>query len=333
MQSARSAIVWTMVNPRPLPTPAPDPRSKREVSLSRSTGAIAGHSFATVRTPSAVNPILTTLSGAPCFSAFSIKLRHRMPKVSGSRSDRTAASDITRSNRSAPADLRNRTRLGQERSQVPRVASSQASALGTGKLQHFFRKPCQALERLLDLGPAPCRFGVQGLRLKTLRLRDGPGKRRSQLVRGVGGEAAFGVEGRLAAGPEGCSGSTPSVRSRKEILSGHGRQIPCIARREPVPKAAQGGETGANREDDREEGERNHDEKRQSQAHLDFTRHCRAVLQRLGHGDPDAALQSLVVVEPMGRGLAKARPVPCREHCRIRRVRLQQDAPLASRTM
>ena len=49
-----------------------------------------GPSFATESSPSAVNATWTVVFSAPCRSAFSTRLRHRMAKASGSMSDMTA---------------------------------------------------------------------------------------------------------------------------------------------------------------------------------------------------------------------------------------------------
>ena len=77
----------------------------------------------------------------------------------------------------------------------------------------------------------------------------------------------------------------------------------------------------------RDQGHGKHDQQGQAETHLDFARDRRSMRQRLRHGDADRVLKRRVAVEPMGGGLPKPGPVPEREHRRVSRVRLKQDAP------
>ncbi len=68
------------------------------------------------------------------------------------------------------------------------------AALGPGKLHQLLGQAGQAFQRGLDFG-GTCGTGrISGFGVQPLRLRDGAGKRGAQLMGGIGGKAALGLE-------------------------------------------------------------------------------------------------------------------------------------------
>jgi len=202
------------------------------------------------------------------------------------------------------------------------------AAFGARELKQPFRHPGQPLQRYLDVRSPMRRIGIFRFHLQPLRLCDSARERGSQFVRGIGSKAALGVEGRLQPIQNAVQRACHGANFGGKITRGGGRKIPCTAGFKAFPEAPQGHKRCPHREDDRQERDRDHDQNRQAQYHLNFVRDGGAVIQRLGNGDPNAALQRVVIEEPVGCGLAEARPIIGRKDRRVRSVRLQQDAPL-----
>ena len=80
----RSAMDLTIASPSPLPLPSDLARSNRCVRRARSSADTTGPSLATTSVPSAARETSTGRSARPCRKAFSIRLRSRIAKASGS---------------------------------------------------------------------------------------------------------------------------------------------------------------------------------------------------------------------------------------------------------
>jgi hypothetical protein len=141
-------------------------------------------------------------------------------------------------------------------------------------------------------------------------------------------ETALGLEGLSQAGQKAVEGLGQRTDLARQPLGGNLRQVAGAARLEACAEPAQRVEAETDGENDRRQRDRQDDQQRQAEAHLDLTRDRRAMGQRLGHGDPDRVLKRCVAVEPVGGGLPEPGSVPRREYRRIGRVGLQQDTPL-----
>ena len=194
------------------------------------------------------------------------------------------------------------------------------------------RRSESRVRRLSVASISAARASVAGslrLRPQPLRLRDGACQRRPQLVGGVGGEAAFGLERLAQPGQKAVQGCGQRADLRRQVLrreppTGRARR----ALRDAYAKPAQGIEAEADGQDDGRKRDRQHDQQRQAEAHPDLPRDRRAMRQRFGHRDADRPLKRGVAVEPVSCGLTKPRTVVGRKHGGVGRMGLQQDAPL-----
>ena len=138
----------------------------------------------------------TGVPAAPCLRAFSIRLRHRMAKASGSMSERAG---LGRQLEADGAGRGGSFEIGDHHAEnwanVGGRPGSQTPALRAGKLHQLLRKAVQPFQRCLDVLSAPNPIRVGCLGDEPLRLRQSRRNGGAQLVGGIGRKASLGLEG------------------------------------------------------------------------------------------------------------------------------------------
>ena len=138
-----------------LPRASARARTVASVGVNRSGGTIGPR--LTTEKRSGASRASIGCSGSPCLTAFSIRLRARMAKASGSRSD-SGASPSGRREFEPAAEIEVAVDIlgdePQHRGERPRRRRDQPAAFGLGQLQELLREPCEPAQRRGDRGRA-----------------------------------------------------------------------------------------------------------------------------------------------------------------------------------
>ena len=213
-----------------------------------------------------------------------------------------------------------------------RAIQAKLVTFGPCKLHWALGYPRQSLECGLDFCRARADRRGAGFSPQALHLGNGPHKLDAKFVRGVCGKVAFGLEGGLrplsnlfrGTATGGVSDGRPRPRTGDRSRASH------ASRRSP--KRRSGSRLALDGDGDGQQRQGHHHQQRQPQPHLYLAGDRRAVVKRLGDGDPDRSLKRVVGIKPVGCGLAEAGPVIGWKHRKIRRVCCSSTRPPASRT-
>lgn len=188
---------------------------------------------------SAASDTSTGVSWSPWRRAFSNRLRQRIPTASGSTSEFYGLSgdvqgDAVGAHR-APDVIHDHP---DRRSQVGRVVDAQPGAFGAGELQQVVGAARQPLERRFDVGGPLRRGRIVGFGLQPLGLCNRCREGSPELVGGIGGEAAFGLEGGPKAPKERVQGDGDRGNFSRQIIQRYGAEfalVPSLERISETP--------------------------------------------------------------------------------------------------